>query len=70
MSDTEIENLQKYLLKQDSSRAIYGISRADIQKELLLTEREADKYLGSRKMFYSIYEFTNIYIKLLKDSKE
>lgn len=65
----EIEKLEDYLIKRNKSYAVDGISRNDIQKELLLSNDDVEKYL-KRKMYYSIGEAIQLLIKIEKNKNE
>jgi hypothetical protein len=59
----EIEKLEDYLIAKNKSYAVFGITRNEIKKELLLSEEEAEKYL-KRKFVFSIGDVLRILEKI------
>ena len=64
----QLEKLENYLL-QNRAYALDGLTRAELQKELLLDDEEMEK-LVKRKKTFTIGEAATFILKIEKENKK
>ncbi len=64
----QLEKLENYLL-QNRAYALDGLTRAELQKELLLDDEEMEK-LVKRKKTFTIGEAATLLLKIEKKNKK
>lgn len=59
----QLERIEDYLLKKDKNYGIYGVTRAELLKEVQITEDELQELYKQKKIF-TVHETAKLILKI------